>query len=78
MTQPRYAKYGIEYPWRDGRYGMTVMATSPEEAMERVKAAANWGHCYTPYGIAAEIPVPFGRAVRFWTWLVNALRQEAR
>ncbi|MGE0406241.1 MAG: hypothetical protein AB7F35_29765 [Acetobacteraceae bacterium] len=53
-----FKEYGIEYSWRDGKYSMSVWATSPEEAMERIKAAANWGKCYTPHGIAMKIPVP--------------------
>lgn len=53
-----FKEYGIEYSWRDGLYSMTVMAESPEDAMERVRAAANWGRCYTPHGIAMTIKAP--------------------
>lgn len=57
----KYREYGIEYSWRDGKYSLIVTATSPEEAMERLRAAAGRGRCFTPYGIAAKISVP--------TWL---------
>lgn len=54
----KFRKYGIEYGFGNNRdrWTLTVMATSPEDAMARVKAAAAWGECYTPEGIAMEIP----------------------
>jgi hypothetical protein len=59
MTRiPEFKEYGIEYSWRDGKYSLTVMATSPEDAMERIRAAGSRGRCYTPHGIAATFKVP--------------------
>lgn len=57
-----FKKYGIEYGFGKGgeRWVLEVMATSADDAMERVKAAANWGQCYTPHGIAMSIPASAG------------------
>jgi hypothetical protein len=68
-----FKKYGIEYGMigNADRWTMTVMANSPEDAMARVKAAAAWGHCYTPHGIYAQIPAAAGPLVRFGVWLRN-------
>lgn len=62
MAEEQFKKYGIEYGnGRDGaRYILEVMATSADDAMERVKAAATWGQCITPHGIAMEIPAAVG------------------
>lgn len=43
--------YGIEYPWRDGIYVLPVKADSADDAMERVRQAANLGRCFTPHGM---------------------------
>jgi hypothetical protein len=41
--------------------------------MERIRAAASRGRCYTPHGIEATIPaIPgAGPLVRAWIWLKN-------
>ena len=43
--------FGIEYPWRDGMYILPVKADSADEALERVRQAANLGKCFTPHGM---------------------------
>jgi hypothetical protein len=57
-----FRKYGIEYGYgkAGGRWVLEVMATSPEDAMDRVRAAGTWGQCYTPHGIAMSIPAAGG------------------
>lgn len=52
------ATFGIEYPWRDGTYIMPVEAESADDAMARVKQAANLGKCFTPHGMQ-RAAVPF-------------------
>ena len=74
-----FREYGIEYGYGDNssRWTMSVMATSPEDAMARVKAAASWGQCYTPHGIAAKVPAYAGPLVRAWVWLGNLFGRAA-
>lgn len=55
-----FKDYGVEYGHDGARWSLTVPATSPEDAMARVRAAAAFGHCYTPAGIAMEIPAVTG------------------
>ena len=77
----QFRDYGIEYSWRDGMYSMTVRASSPEDAMERLQAAAARGRCFTPHGIEMIVPAYPGAGlfVRVWTWLRNrALDRLAR
>jgi hypothetical protein len=73
MTVSDFRKYGIEYGFGNNRdrWTLSVMATSPEDAMARVKAAAAWGECYTPEGIAMEVPAYCGPFVRLLVWLRN-------
>lgn len=40
----------IEYPWADGTYMLPVKADSMEDALARVRQAANHGRCNTPCG----------------------------
>jgi hypothetical protein len=69
-------EYGIEYSWRDGVYTLAVPAESADEAMERIRAAASRGRCYTPHGIEATIPAfpGAGLLVRGYAWLRNLVR----
>ena len=66
--------YGIEYPWRDGMYLLSVKADSADEAMERVRQAANLGKCFTPHGME-----PLAINARWYAnavvWLRNTLRR---
>ncbi len=57
MADNLFKEYGIEYAYKGKRWGMSVMATSPEDAMARIRQAAAFGECYTPEGIAFEVPV---------------------
>lgn len=68
-----FKQYGIEYGMGSNaeRWTLTIMATSPEDAMVRVKAAAAWGQCYTPYGIYAKAPNVIGPLVRWGVKLRN-------
>jgi hypothetical protein len=68
-----FRKYGIEYNHQGQPWMLTVMATSAEDAMQRVKHAAAWGRCYTPHGIEMEIPAYPGAGlfVRTLVWLRN-------
>ncbi len=70
-----FKRYGIEYGMGSNaeRWTLTVLATSPEDAMTRVKAAASWGHCFTPHGIDMQIPAYPGAGlfVRLLVWLRN-------
>ena len=76
MGTEQFRKYGIEYGYGDNssRWTLTVMATSAEDAMARVKSAAAWGECYTPHGIETEIPAypGAGLLVRLLCWWRNA------
>lgn len=75
----KWRDYGIEYSWSGGLFAMTVTATSPEDAMERVRAAASRGRCYTPEGIDMVIPAYPGAGlfVRALVWLRNLGRKPA-
>lgn len=69
-------QYGIEYSLRDGMYVLSLPAEGAEDAMDRIRAAANHGRCYTPEGIEAEIPAFAGSGllVRAYTRLRNLVR----
>ncbi len=68
MSEKQFKPYGIEYSFGDGMYCLTVLATSPDDAMERVRAAAGRGRCYTPHGIAIQGRIPFGRFLSRLFW----------
>ena len=59
--------FGIEYPWRDGIYVISVDAETPDEAMARVRQAANLGKCFTPTGMErVAINTRWGAALEVW------------
>lgn len=62
--------FGIEYPWRDGVYVMEVTADTPDEAMQRLRQAANLGKCFTPYGME-EVAINTRWGAAFEIWLRN-------
>jgi hypothetical protein len=66
-------EYGIEYSWRDGMYVISLPAESADDAMERIRAAASRGRCYTPEGIEATIPAFAGAGLiaRALVWVRN-------
>lgn len=54
----KFEKYSIEYGYGRSRWCLDVMATSPDDALDRIKAAAAFG---TVSGIVvAEIPAAVG------------------
>lgn len=67
-----FERYSIEYGYgRDGaRWALEVMATSAEDAMERVKTAAAWG---TVSGVVVmTIPAAPGSWLpRLICWIAN-------
>ena len=76
MTRQAVTKtFGVEYPWRDGTYVLPVKAYSADEAMERVRQAANLGKCFTPLGME-----PLAINARWYAntgvWLRNAFWRD--
>jgi hypothetical protein len=56
-----YARYLFEYRHDGSEWGIEIVAKSPQDAQERLKAL-NWARYKGE--IAAKIPVPGGRLLR--------------
>jgi hypothetical protein len=67
--EEKYETYSFEYPYKGHKWGIDILATSPEDAQARFKALA-WGEYVGGPGV--QIYVPFGMTLlRFFNWLTR-------
>lgn len=76
MTTERWEEYLFEYPYQDGRWAFTILATSQEDAQARFKALP-WAEFKG--GPCETIPVhsPHGWLVPMIVWWRNRARRRA-